>query len=64
MQNVPATQGSGRGRATRFEGILDVHYGDDKHWVSGNHGVAQWTLTGTAEEGKKIKVRGVDLLEF
>jgi len=53
-----------KGLATRFEGIPDVHYGDDQHWVSGNHGVSQWTLTGTTKDGKKIKVRGCDLLEF
>jgi ketosteroid isomerase-like protein len=53
-----------RGLATRFEGIPDVHYGDDEHWVSGNHGVSRWTLTGTTKDGKKIEVRGCDLLEF
>lgn len=50
--------------ATRFEGIPDVHYENDQHWVSGDQGVSQWTLTGTTKDGKKIKVRGVDLLEF
>lgn len=50
--------------ATRFEGIPDVHYGDDHNWVSGNHAVSQWTLTGTTKDGKKITVRGCDLLEF
>lgn len=50
--------------ATRFQGIPDVHYGDVHNWVSGNHGVSQWTLTGTTRDGKKIKVRGCDLLEF
>jgi len=50
--------------ATRFEGIPDVHYGDDQHWVSGNHGASQWTLTGTTKDGKKIQVRGCDLLVF
>jgi ketosteroid isomerase-like protein len=50
--------------ATRFEGIPDVHYGDVHNWVSGNHGVSQWTLTGTTNDGKKIMVRGCDLLEF
>ncbi len=50
--------------ATRFEGIPDVHYGDDHNWVSGNHAVLQWTLTGTTKDGKKIAVRGCDLLEF
>ncbi len=53
-----------KGLATRFEGIPDVHYGDDRHWVLGNHGVSQWTLTGTTKDGKKITVRGCDLLEF
>jgi ketosteroid isomerase-like protein len=53
-----------KGLATRFEGLPDVHYGDDEHWVSGNHGVSRWTLTGTTRDGKKIRVRGCDLLEF
>ena len=53
-----------KGLATRFQGIPDVHYGDVQNWVSGNHGVSQWTLTGTTRDGKKIKVRGCDLLEF
>jgi ketosteroid isomerase-like protein len=53
-----------KGLATRFEGLPDVHYGEDQHWVAGNHGVSQWTLTGTTLAGKKLKVRGCDLLEF
>ena len=53
-----------KGLAARFEGIPDVHYGDDEHWVSGNHGVSRWTLTGTTKDGKKISVHGCDLLEF
>ena len=52
------------GLAKRFEGIPDVHYGDDQHWVGENFGVSEWTLTGTAVSGQKIEVRGIDLLEF
>ena len=52
------------GLATRFEGIPDVNYGEDQHWVCGDFGVSEWTLTGTTVSGKKIEVRGVDLLEF
>lgn len=52
------------GLAKRFEGIPDVHYGQDQHWVCENFGVSEWTLTGTAVSGKKLNVRGVDLLEF
>ena len=50
--------------AKRFEGIPDVHYGDDQHWVCGDLGVSEWTLTGTSVSGQHIEVRGVDLLEF
>ena len=52
------------GLAKRFEGIPDVHYGDDRHWAGVHFGVSEWTLTGTAVSGERIEVRGVDLLEF
>lgn len=52
------------GLAKRFEGIPDVRYGDDRHWACGRLGVSEWTLTGTAADGARIEVRGVDLLEF
>jgi len=51
------------GLATRFEGIPDVHYGEDRHWACGDFGVSEWTLTGTSVTGKRVEVRGVDLLE-
>jgi ketosteroid isomerase-like protein len=50
--------------AGRFKGIPDVHYGEDRHWVSGDLGVSEWTLTGTTTSGIKLKVRGCDLWEF
>ena|SRR5688500_750459 len=52
--------------AGRFRGIPDVHYGDDRHWISADatHGVSEWTLTGTTASGVKLKVRGCDLWEF
>jgi ketosteroid isomerase-like protein len=52
------------GLRTRFAGLPDVHYGDDRHWTAGNLGVSTWLLTGTTKTGEVIKVRGVDLLEF
>jgi len=52
------------GLAKRFEGIPDVHYGEGQHWLCDDFGVSEWTLTGTSVSGKKIEVRGVDLLEF
>jgi ketosteroid isomerase-like protein len=50
--------------AGRFKGIPDVHYGEDIHWVAGNRGVSEWTLTGTTTAGVNLKVRGCDLWEF
>jgi ketosteroid isomerase-like protein len=50
--------------ATRFKGLPDVHYGDDRHWVSGHRGVSEWLLTGTAPDGRQVRVRGCDLWEF
>lgn len=52
--------------AGRFKGIPDVHYGEDRHWVSadGHQGVSEWTLTGTTVAGIKLNVRGCDLWEF
>ena len=52
--------------AGRFKGIPDVHYGEDRHWISadGNRGVSEWTLTGTTSAGIPIKVRGTDHWEF
>ncbi len=57
-------QAVGAGLAKRFAGIPDVQYGDDQHWVCGEFGVSEWTLTGTSTSGQRIEVRGVDLLEF
>ncbi len=53
-----------RGLAQRFEGIPDVHYGDDDHFVSGDRGVSEWTISGTAVDGTRIDVRGCDLWTF
>ena len=54
------------GLASRFKGIPDVHYGDDRHWISadGSKGVSEWLLTGTTTSGIQLKVRGCDLWEF
>jgi ketosteroid isomerase-like protein len=50
--------------ATRFEGIPNVRYSDDKHFVCGDRGVSEWLLTGTTRDGKAIRTRGCDLFEF
>jgi hypothetical protein len=53
-----------RGLAARFEGIPDVHYGDDDHFACGDRGVSEWTISGTTVDGENIDVRGCDLWAF
>ena len=44
--------------------IPDVHYGADEHFVCGNRGSSEWTISGTTVEGESIEVRGCDLWTF
>jgi ketosteroid isomerase-like protein len=53
-----------QGLAARFSGIPDVHYREDRHWVSGDRGVSEWLLTGTSTTGQKVRVQGCDLFRF
>ena len=52
------------GLASRFARLPDVHYCDDRHWVSGDLGVSEWVLTGTTLDGQRVRVRGCDHWEF
>jgi ketosteroid isomerase-like protein len=38
-----------------------VRYTDDAHFVDGDRGASEWTLSGTTTEGQRIEVRGCDL---
>jgi taurine dehydrogenase small subunit len=50
--------------AARFAGIPDVRYTDDDHFVDGDRGASEWTLSGTTTAGQRIEVRGCDLWAF
>jgi ketosteroid isomerase-like protein len=47
--------------AARFAGIPDIRYRQDEHFVHGDRGASEWTLSGTTTEGLRIEVRGCDL---
>ena len=53
-----AIAGAFRGR---FETIPDVRYRDDTHFVAGDRGASEWTLTGTTRDGAHLDVHGCDL---
>jgi ketosteroid isomerase-like protein len=52
--------------AMRFEGLPDVHYGNDEHFVdaAANTGISKWTLTGTTRDGLSKEVQGCDFYTF
>jgi ketosteroid isomerase-like protein len=50
--------------AARFSGIPDVQYREDEHFVDGDRGASEWTLSGTTADGERIEVRGCDLWAF
>jgi len=54
------------GLASRFEGLPDVHYAHDEHFVDADRqtGISKWLLTGTTREGRRLEVRGCDFYTF
>jgi ketosteroid isomerase-like protein len=50
--------------AARFAGIPDVRYQQDEHFVAGERGASEWTLSGTTTGGERIEIRGCDLWTF
>ena len=48
----------------RFEGLRDVHYGNDSHYVDGDMGISRWTVTGTTKAGEHIEARGCGFYTF
>jgi steroid delta-isomerase-like uncharacterized protein len=50
--------------AARFEGVPDVQYDADRHWVCGDLGVSEWLVHGTTTAGAAVNVRGCDHWEF
>ena len=53
-----------KGIQSRFDGIPDIHYGQDRHFTCGDRGASEWTIRGTKTTGEPIEVRGCDLFEF
>ena len=63
---------------TRFEGydivrarfievwteIPDVHFSKGTHFVSGDRGCSEWTISGTLADGNRLETNGCDLFTF
>ena len=63
-QRFVGTQAVREAFAGRFAGIPDIRYQDDEHFVDGDRGASEWTLSGTTTAGQRIEVRGCDLWTF
>jgi steroid delta-isomerase-like uncharacterized protein len=50
--------------AAAWEAVPDAQWRHGVHHVMGDFGVSEWTFTGTAADGSRIEVNGVDLFAF
>lgn len=48
----------------RFAAIPGAHFSDESHWIAGDRGVSEWTLTGAKPDGSTLRVRGCDHWQF
>ena len=48
----------------RFRTIPDMYWDIRSHWVSGNRGCSEWTVSGTETNGNKINWLGCDIWEL
>ena len=70
-RGVPPEGGRARGldeiRAMahrRLRTIPDMYWDIRSHWVSGNRGCSEWTVSGTETNGNKINWLGIDVWEL
>ena len=47
-----------------FTDFPDAHWGNPRHFISGNRGVSEWIFTGTKIDGTKVEVSGCDVFTF
>jgi ketosteroid isomerase-like protein len=47
-----------------WENFPDAQWRNARHFVAGDRGVSEWTFTGTAADGTRLEVDGVDLFTF
>jgi len=47
-----------------FKNYPDAHWGNVRHFISGDRAVSEWIFTGTKLDGSKVEVTGCDLFTF
>jgi ketosteroid isomerase-like protein len=61
---IRGTQAVRQAFAAAWQAVPDAQWTNGVHFVSGDFGTSQWTFTGTAADGSRIEVDGVDLFTF
>jgi ketosteroid isomerase-like protein len=47
-----------------FTTFTDAHWGNPRHFITGNRGFSEWIFTGTKTDGTRVEVTGCDLFTF
>lgn len=47
-----------------FTTFPDAHWGNSKHFISGDRAVSEWIFSGTKQDGSRVEVTGCDLFTF
>lgn len=63
-ERYEGTQAVRAAYAAIFATYPDAHWGNARHFVSGDRGVSEWIFTGTLKDGKRVEVTGCDLFTF
>lgn len=53
-----------RAFAAAWANFPDAQWRGARHFVAGDRGVSEWTFTGTAADGTRVEVHGVDVFTF
>ena len=67
--NVDGEKFTGKGAVKKafedvFKNYPDAHWGNIRHFISGERAVSEWTFTGTKQDGSKVEVTGCVLFTF
>jgi ketosteroid isomerase-like protein len=50
--------------AAVWQNFPDAQWRNARHFVAGERGVSEWLFTGTAPDGTRVEVNGLDLFTF
>ena len=61
---ISGTQAVRQAFAAAWQAMPDAQWINGRHFVHGDFGTSQWTFTGTAADGSRIEIDGIDVFTF